>query len=62
MLTPDGVKKMDSTMTVEFNLQSPNGNFPDLVSFGQLQRDHRSQRSDFGKWKKTFVGTGVFKL
>ena len=31
VLTPDGVKKVDAT-TVEFHLESPNGNFPYLVS------------------------------
>jgi peptide/nickel transport system substrate-binding protein len=61
VLTPDGVKKVDPT-TVEFHLQSPNGNFPYLVSSDNYNAIIVPAGTDFGKWQKTFVGTGAFKL
>ena len=61
VLTPDGVKKMDST-TVQFTLEAPNGNFPYLVSSDNYNAIIVPNGTDFGKWQKTFVGTGAFKL
>jgi peptide/nickel transport system substrate-binding protein len=61
VLTPDGVKKVDST-TVEFHLESPNGNFPYLVSSDNYNAIIVPNGTDFAKWQKTFVGTGAFKL
>jgi peptide/nickel transport system substrate-binding protein len=61
VLTPDGVKKVDAT-TVEFHLESPNGNFPYLVSSDNYNAIVVPNGTDFAKWQKTFVGTGAFKL
>jgi peptide/nickel transport system substrate-binding protein len=61
VLTPDGVKKIDST-TVQFTLESPNGNFPYLVSSDNYNAIIVPNGTDFGSWQKTFVGTGAFKL
>ena len=61
VLTPDGVKKVNST-TVEFHLESPNGNFPYLVSSDNYNAIIVPNGTDFSKWEKTFVGTGAFKL
>jgi peptide/nickel transport system substrate-binding protein len=61
VLTPDGVKKVDAT-TVEFHLESPNGNFPYLVSSDNYNAIIVPNGTDFAKWQKTFVGTGAFKL
>ena len=61
VLTPAGVKKVDS-MTVAFNLEAPNGNFPYLVSSDNYNAIIVPKGTDFGKWQSTFVGTGAFKL
>ena len=61
VLTPDGVKKTGPT-TVEFHLESPNGNFPYLISSDNYNAIIVPAGTDFGKWQKTFVGTGAFKL
>jgi len=61
VLTPDGVKKVNAT-SVEFHLESPNGNFPYLVSSDNYNAIIVPNGTDFGKWQKTFVGTGAFKL
>ena len=61
VLTPAGVKKVDAT-TVEFHLESPNGNFPYLVSSDNYNAIIVPAGTDFAKWQKTFVGTGAFKL
>jgi peptide/nickel transport system substrate-binding protein len=61
VLTPDGVKKVNAT-SVEFHLESPNGNFPYLVSSDNYNAIIVPDGTDFGKWQKTFVGTGAFKL
>ncbi len=61
VLTPDGVKKINST-TVQFTLEAPNGNFPYLVSSDNYNAIIVPNGTDFGKWQKTFVGTGAFKL
>ena len=61
VLTPSGVKKVDST-TVEFHLEAPNGNFPYLVSSDNYNAIIVPKGTDFGKWQSTFIGTGAFKL
>jgi len=61
VLTPAGVKMVDS-MTVEFTLEAPNGNFPYLVSSDNYNAIIVPNGTDFGKWQSTFVGTGAFKL
>jgi peptide/nickel transport system substrate-binding protein len=61
VLTPSGVKKVDS-MTVAFNLEAPNGNFPYLVSSDNYNAIIVPNGTDFGKWQTTFIGTGAFKL
>ena len=61
VLTPAGVKKVDAT-TVEFHLESPNGNFPYLLSSDNYNAIIVPAGTDFGQWQKTFVGTGAFKL
>ncbi|MFL5822170.1 MAG: ABC transporter substrate-binding protein [Solirubrobacteraceae bacterium] len=61
VLSPSGVKKVDSS-TVEFHLDAPNGNFPYLVSSDNYNAIIVPKGTDFGKWQKTFVGTGAFKL
>jgi peptide/nickel transport system substrate-binding protein len=61
VLTPDGVKKIDSH-TVQFTLEAPNGNFPYLVSSDNYNAIIVPNGTDFGSWQKTFVGTGAFKL
>jgi peptide/nickel transport system substrate-binding protein len=61
VLTPSGVKKVD-TSTVEFHLESPNGNFPYLISSDNYNAIIVPKGTDFSKWQKTFVGTGAFKL
>ena len=61
VLTPSGVKKVDAS-TVEFHLEAPNGNFPYLVSSDNYNAIIVPAGTDFGKWQKTFIGTGAFKL
>ena len=61
VLTPSGVKMVDST-TVEFHLEAPNGNFPYLVSSDNYNAIIVPAGTDFGKWQSTFVGTGAFEL
>ncbi|HEY3727043.1 MAG TPA: ABC transporter substrate-binding protein [Solirubrobacteraceae bacterium] len=61
VLLPAGVRKVDTT-TVAFHLESPNGNFPYLVSSDNYNAIIVPAGTDFGKWQKTFVGTGPFKL
>ena len=61
VLTPAGVKKIDAS-TVEFTLESPNGNFPYLVSSDNYNAIIVPKGTDFGSWQHTFVGTGAFKL
>jgi peptide/nickel transport system substrate-binding protein len=61
VLVPAGVRRVDDT-TVAFHLESPNGNFPYLVSSDNYNAIIVPAGTDFGKWQKTFVGTGPFKL
>jgi peptide/nickel transport system substrate-binding protein len=61
VLKPDGVVKVDAS-TVDFHLEAPNGNFPYLVSSDNYNAIIVPNGTDFGKWQKTFIGTGPFKL
>jgi peptide/nickel transport system substrate-binding protein len=61
VLTPAGVRKVDSH-TVAFHLEAANGNFPYLVSNDNYNAIIVPKGTDFGKWQKTFLGTGPFKL
>jgi peptide/nickel transport system substrate-binding protein len=61
VLTPAGVRKVDSH-TVEFHLEAANGNFPYLVSSDNYNAIIVPKGTDWGKWQKTFIGTGPFKL
>jgi peptide/nickel transport system substrate-binding protein len=61
VLRPDGVVKVDAS-TVDFHLEAANGNFPYLVSSDNYNAIIVPSGTDFGKWQKTFIGTGPFKL
>jgi peptide/nickel transport system substrate-binding protein len=61
VLKPAGVQKVDAS-TVAFHLEAPNGNFPYLVSSDNYNAIIVPKGYDFGKWQKTFIGTGPFKL
>jgi peptide/nickel transport system substrate-binding protein len=61
VLLPAGVRKVDDS-TVAFHLESPNGNFPYLVSSDNYNAIIVPAGTNFGKWQKTFVGTAPFKL
>jgi peptide/nickel transport system substrate-binding protein len=61
LLTPSGVVKVDSH-TVQFHLETANGNFPYLVSSDNYNTIIVPKGTDFSKWQSTFVGTGGFKL
>ena len=61
VITPAGVRKVDSH-TVEFHLEAANGNFPYLVSSDNYNAIIVPKGTDWGKWQKSFVGTGPFKL
>jgi peptide/nickel transport system substrate-binding protein len=61
VLKPEGVVKVDSG-TVAFHLEAPNGNFPYLVSSDNYNAIIVPKGTDFGKWQKTFMGTGPFKF
>ena len=61
VLKPDGVVKVDA-QTVAFHLEGPNGNFPYIVSSDNYNLIIVPAGTDFGKWQRTFIGTGPFKL
>ena len=61
VLTPDGVRKVDAH-TVAFHLESPNGNFPYLISSDNYNAIVVPAGTDMGAWHKTFVGTGPFTM
>jgi peptide/nickel transport system substrate-binding protein len=61
VLSPSGVRAVDPT-TVEFHLESPNGNFPYIVSSDNYNAIIVPKGTDYSKWQSTFVGTGPFKL
>ena len=48
VLSPGNTEAPDDA-TVVFHLDAPNGNFPTLVEFGQLQRDHHPGRPRSGR-------------
>jgi peptide/nickel transport system substrate-binding protein len=58
-LTPDGVRKVDSS-TVAFHLESPNGNFPYLTSSDNYNMIILPDGYDPAKWESSFIGTGPF--
>ena len=60
VLSKGNVKAVDNT-TVEFQLDSPNGNFPNLVSSDNYNAIILPRDFD-GKWEKTLIGTGPWKL
>jgi peptide/nickel transport system substrate-binding protein len=60
ILTPAGVSKVDAS-TVRFHLHGPNGNFPYLVSSDNYNAIIVPAGTDYGKWQKTWIGTGAFK-
>ena len=59
VLTPDGVRKVDSS-TVAFHLESPNGNFPYLTSSDNYNMIILPDGYDPAKWESSFIGTGPF--
>ena len=61
VLLPEGVKKVDDH-TVAFHLQSPNGNFPYLLSSDNYNAIIVPKGSDPKDYQKNFVGTGPFKI
>jgi peptide/nickel transport system substrate-binding protein len=61
VLSPSGPRAVDSH-TVAFHLEAPNGNFPYQVSSDNYNAVIVPKGTDFGKWQKSFVGTGPFKL
>jgi peptide/nickel transport system substrate-binding protein len=61
LLSPSGVTKVDDH-TVQFHLESANGNFPYLVSSDNYNTIIVPKGTDFSKWQSTFIGTGGFKL
>jgi peptide/nickel transport system substrate-binding protein len=61
VLQPAGVVKVDAS-TVAFHLESPNGNFPYLVSSDNHGSVIVPNGYDYSQWEKTFIGTGPFKL
>jgi peptide/nickel transport system substrate-binding protein len=60
VLSKDSAKATDAS-TVEFQLDSPNGNFPYLVSSDNYNA-LIVPKDLSGKWEKTFPGTGPWKL
>ncbi|HKA50552.1 MAG TPA: ABC transporter substrate-binding protein [Candidatus Dormibacteraeota bacterium] len=60
VLTKGNVTKVDSS-TVKFQLDSPNGNFPYLVSSDNYNAIILPA-SYSGNWDKTFIGTGPWKM
>ncbi len=61
ILSPGGVQKL-SSMTVAFHLETPNGNFPYLVSSDNYNAIIVPKGTNFAKWGDTFIGTGPWKL
>ncbi len=60
VLSKGNTKAIDD-VTVEFELDAPNGNFPYLVSSDNYNAIILPRDFD-GKWEKTFIGTGPWKL
>ena len=60
VLSKGNIEAVDG-MTVEFRLDTPNGNFPYLVSSDNYNAIILPRDFD-GKWEKTLIGTGPWKL
>jgi peptide/nickel transport system substrate-binding protein len=60
VLSKGNSKAIDSS-TVQFELDAPNGNFPNLVSSDNYNAIILPRNYD-GDWEKTFIGTGPWKL
>ena len=61
VLTPSGVRKAGD-FTVDFHLESPNGNFPYLTSSDNYNMIILPKGYDPAKWQGSFIGTGPFVL
>jgi peptide/nickel transport system substrate-binding protein len=61
VLTPSGVRKVDSS-TVAFHLTAPNGNFPYLTSSDNYNMIILPNGYSPAKWEKSFIGTGPFVM
>ena len=61
VLEPAGVRKVDAH-TIAFHLQSPNGNFPYLVSSDNYNAIIVPKGTNWETWHKTFVGTGPWRI
>ena len=62
VLKPDGVVRRSTPARSPSTSRPPNGNFPYLVSSDNYNAIIVPKGTDFGKWQKTFIGTGPFKL
>jgi peptide/nickel transport system substrate-binding protein len=60
VLSKGNSKAVDDT-TVRFELDAPNGNFPNIVSSDNYNAIILPKNYD-GDWEKTFIGTGPWKL
>jgi peptide/nickel transport system substrate-binding protein len=60
VLSPGGAKRIDD-LTVRFDLDAPNGNFPFYVSSDNYNAVILPAGYD-GDFEKTFIGTGPFKI
>jgi peptide/nickel transport system substrate-binding protein len=61
VLKPDGVQKVDD-LTVTFNLEAPNGNFPYLVSSDNYNTIIMPNGFAPTAWQASFPGTGPFVM
>jgi peptide/nickel transport system substrate-binding protein len=61
VVKPSGVVKVDD-FTVAFHLESPNGNFPYLVSSDNYNTIIIPNNYNPASWQSSFVGTGPFVL
>jgi peptide/nickel transport system substrate-binding protein len=61
VLSPGGIEAPDD-LTVVFNLDAANGNFPTLVSSANYNAIIIPADLDPADWGKTFEGTGPFKM
>ena len=60
VLSPGGTKRIDA-LTVRFDLEAPNGNFPFYVSSDNYNAIMLPAGYD-GDFERTFIGTGPFRL
>ena len=61
VVKPSGVVKVDN-YTVAFHLESPNGNFPYLVSSDNYNTIIIPNNYNPASWQSSFIGTGPFVL